>query len=84
MEIDMKLLALVVLGVLVAVALTKADDVKLTDEAVTKLHSQLNICDEDAKQSGMPMFGECSEVQFKLSKHYSSYAAYQIARKANQ
>lgn len=75
----MKLLALVVLGILFAATLARADET-----AVKMLHKRLNTCDADAKQTGVPMHSECSEVQFELSKRYSSYAEYQAARKANQ
>ncbi len=81
----MKLLAIVVLGVLFAVALSRADnDMKLTDEAVVRLHEELNVCDADAKTSGIPLHGECSSVQTKLADHYLNHDEYQLARKSNQ
>ena len=84
---DMKLLALVVLGILFAVTLSQANDeidYVLTDEALLKLHVELNACDADAKQFGFPNYGRCSDVQHMLVSHYSSYDEYQQARKANQ
>lgn len=80
----MKLFAIVVLGVLFAVALATADQRMLSDEDVSKLHAQLKACDADAKQSGMPMIGECSEAQFKLSQQYKTYVEYRATRNANQ
>lgn len=80
----MKLFAIVVLGVLFAVALAKADERMLSDEDVSKLHVQLNACDADAKKSGMPMINECSDAQFELSKQYKNYVEYRAARRANQ
>ena len=75
----MKLLAIVVLGILFAAMLARADET-----AVKILHKRLNTCDADAKQTGVPMHAECSETQFELSQQYSSYAEYRAARKANQ
>lgn len=81
----MKLLAIVVLGVLFAVTLSRADnDLRLTDEAVKRLHAELNACDADAKESGIPMYGQCSDAQHKLVSHYPTYDEYQLARKSNQ
>ena len=83
----MKLLALVVLGILFAVTLSQAGDeidYVLTDEALVKLHTELNECNADAKQYGFPNYGRCSDVQHMLVTHYSSYGEYQLARKANQ
>ena len=84
----MKLLALVVLGILLAVTLSQANDDEtdyvLTDAALLKLHAELNECDADAKQFGFPNYGRCSDVQHMLVSHYSSYDEYQLARKANQ
>ena len=84
----MKLLALVVLGILFAVTLSQANDEEmnyvLTDEALVKLHAELNDCDADAKQYGFPNYGRCSDVQHMLVSHYSTYDEYQLARKTNQ
>jgi len=84
----MKLLALVVLGILFAITLSQAnDDVTdyvLTDDAVDRLHAELNACDADANEFGFPSYGRCSDVQHMLVSHYSSYDEYQLARKANQ
>ena len=83
----MKLLALVVLGILFAVTLSQASDeidYVLTDEALVKLHAELNECDVDAKQYGFPNYGRCSDVQHMLVSHYSSYDEYRLARKTNQ
>jgi hypothetical protein len=79
MEIEMKLLAIVVLGILFAATLARADET-----AVKLLHKRLDTCDADEKQTGVPMHGECSEAQFELSQQYSSYAEYRAARTANQ
>lgn len=75
----MKLLALVVLGILFAATLAMADET-----AVKMLNKWLNTCDADAKQTGIPIHGECLEAQFELTKQYSSYAEYRAARKVNQ
>lgn len=83
----MKLLALVVLGILFAVTLSQAGDegdYVLTDDALVKLHMELNECDADAKQFGFPNYGRCSDVQHMLVSHYSSYDEYRLARKTNQ
>lgn len=83
----MKLLALVVLGILFAITLSQANDMAdyvLTDDALNRLHAELNVCDADAKQFGFPNYGRCSDVQHMLVSHYSSYDEYQLARKANQ
>ena len=83
----MKLLALVVLGILFAITLSQAKDKTdyvLTDDALERLHAELNACDADAKQYGFPNYGRCSDVQHMLVSHYSSYDEYQLARKANQ
>ncbi|WP_162652125.1 hypothetical protein [Lentilitoribacter sp. Alg239-R112] len=81
----MKLFALVVLGVLFAVTLLKAEntDFVLTDDALKRLHVELDECDADAKQNGIPMHGECSNVQAKLIKHYGNYNSYKAARDAS-
>lgn len=80
----MKLLALVVLGVLFAVTLSKAEnsDFVLTDDALKRLHIELDQCDADAKEFGFPNYGRCSDVQHMLVSHYSNYDEYQLARKA--
>ena len=84
----MKLLALVVLGILFAITLSQANDdgsdYVLTDEALVKLHAELNACDADAKEFGFPNYGRCSDVQHVLVSHYSSYDEYRLARKTNQ
>ena len=83
----MKLLALVVLGILFAVTLSQASDeidYVLSDEAIVKLHAELNDCDADAKQHGFPNYGRCSDVQHMLVSHYPNYDEYQLARKTNQ
>ena len=83
----MKLLALVVLGILFAVTLSQASDeidYVLSDEAIVKLHAELNDCDADAKQYGFPNYGRCSDVQHMLVSHYPNYDEYQLARKTNQ
>ena len=82
----MKLLALVMLGILFAVTLLKAEnsDFVLTDEALKRVHVELDECDEDAKELGFPNYGRCSDVQHMLVSHYASYDEYQLARKANR
>jgi len=84
----MKLLALVVLGILFAVTLSQANDDEsdyvLTDDALVKLHVELNECDADANKLGFPNYGRCSDLQHMLVSHYSNYDEYQLARKTNQ
>ena len=75
----MKLLAYVIVGIFFGAGWAQADDA-----LVKKLHEQMNVCDADAAQTGVPMHEECSEVQVKLSSLYPSYAEYQAARKAYQ
>lgn len=81
----MKLLALVVLGILFAVTLSQAEnsDFILTDDALKRLHVELDECDADVKEFGFPNYGRCSDVQHMLVSHYASYDEYQLARKAN-
>lgn len=79
----MKLLALIALGILFAVTLSKAEDMTLTDEAIARLHNELDACDAEAKQTGIPMHGDCSDVQAKLIKHYGDYHVYQLVRNAS-
>ena len=81
----MKLLALVVLVVLFAVTLSQAEntDFVLTDDALKRLHVELDECDADAKLNGVPMHDECSNVQAQLIKHYGNYNSYKAARGAS-
>jgi hypothetical protein len=63
MEIEMKLLAIVVLGILFAATLARADET-----ASKMLHKRLNTCDADAKQTGVPMQVHATHlVQLRLS-----------------
>ena len=63
----MKLLAIVVLGILFAATLARADET-----AVKMLHKRLSTCDTDAKQTGR-LFNILCQVRFIYSIFHPTY-----------